>query len=115
MDIAESSPAAVAAFEAVAADLADAGVVPGQMFGSRALMLNKKAVGCLHGEAMAFKLGRDTERHAAALALSGAALFDPSGMKRPLKDRVDVPLDAHPPAGAGWSDFGHDAVAAAGA
>jgi hypothetical protein len=87
----ESSPAAVAAFEAVAADLAGAGVIPGQTFGARALMANRKAIACLNGDAMAFKLGRDSPAHARALQLPGARLFDPSGMGRPFKDWVEVP------------------------
>lgn len=86
------SPAAEAAFEALGADLADAGVTLGKMFGARSLMVGAKAIGCLNGDAVAFKLGRDTEGHAAALALPGAALFDPSGMNRPFKDWVLVPL-----------------------
>jgi len=86
------SPAAEAAFEALGADLADAGVSLGKMFGARSLMVGSKAIGCLNGDAVAFKLGRDTEGHASALALPGAALFDPSGMNRPFKDWVVVPL-----------------------
>ena len=79
----ESSAAAVDAFEGVAADLAGAGVALGQTFGSRALMVNRKA--------MAFKLGRDSPHHSRALELPGAQLFDPSGMGRPFKDWVEVP------------------------
>ncbi|WP_196811012.1 hypothetical protein [Arthrobacter sp. 35W] len=115
MDSAPSSPAAVAAFESVAADLASTGVVAGKMFGARALLLDKKALACLNGEHMAFKLGRDSPRHAAALAVPGAELFDPSGMGRPFKDWVDVPLSETAAAGSSWEDFGHDAVAAAAA
>ena len=87
-----SSPAAEAAFEALGADLAEAGVELGKMFGSRSLMVGSKAIGCLAGDAVAFKLGRDTVGHAAAMALPGSALFDPSGMNRPFKDWVLVPL-----------------------
>jgi hypothetical protein len=43
---------------------------------------------------VAFKLGRDTQEHGRALALPGAVLFDPSGMGRPFKDWVEVPLSA---------------------
>ncbi|MDF9753009.1 hypothetical protein [Arthrobacter sp. ES3-54] len=87
----ESSAAAVDAFEGVAADLSGAGVALGQTFGSRALMVNSKAMACLNGEAMAFKLGRDSPHHSRALELPGAQLFDPSGMGRPFKDWVEVP------------------------
>lgn len=64
----------------------------GKMFGATSLMIGGKAIGCLHGDAVAFKLGQDSAGHAAALALPGAALFDPSGMSRPFKDWVVVPL-----------------------
>jgi hypothetical protein len=90
----ESSAAAVDAFEGVAADLSGAGVALGQTFGSRALMVNRKAMACLNGDAMAFKLGRDSPHHARALELPGAQLFDPSGMGRPFKDWVEVPAAA---------------------
>lgn len=40
----------------------------------------------------ATSLGRDSAGHAEALALPGAALFDPSGMNRPFRDWVVVPL-----------------------
>ncbi|MET4093511.1 hypothetical protein [Arthrobacter sp. UYCu712] len=56
----ESSAAAVVSFEGVAADLAGAGVVLGQTFGARALVVNRKAIACLNGDEMAFKLGRDS-------------------------------------------------------
>lgn len=88
----ESSATALAAFEGVAADLAGAGVALGQTFGARALMVNRKALACLNGDNMAFKLGRDSPDHARALLLPGARLFDPSGMGRPFKDWVDVPV-----------------------
>ncbi|PYI65380.1 hypothetical protein CVV68_18275 [Arthrobacter livingstonensis] len=88
------SPAAVAAFGDLAADVANAGVTVGKMFGSTSLMVAGKAIGALYGDAVAFKLGRDSAGHAAALALPGAALFDPSGMNRPFKDWVVVPLAA---------------------
>jgi hypothetical protein len=87
----ESSVAAVDAFERVAADLAGAGVALGQTFGARALMVNRKAMACLNGDAMAFKLGRDSPDHARALEMAGAQLFHPSGMGRPFKDWVEVP------------------------
>ena len=86
------SPDAVAAFETLSADVAHAGVTTGKMFGAVSLMVGSKAVGCLHGDGVAFRLGRDTAAHAEALALPGAALFDPSGVNRPFKDWVVVPL-----------------------
>lgn len=92
MEKLESSAAAVSAFEALGADLVGAGVVVGQMFGASSLKLNKKALACLNGDKVAFKLGKDSAEHARALALPGAALFDPSRMNRPFKDWVEVPL-----------------------
>ncbi len=76
------SPAAEAAFDVLAADVAHAGVTVGKIFGAVSLMVGGKAIGCLHGDGVAFKLGRDSPGRAAALALPGAALFDPSGSCR---------------------------------
>ncbi|MHA7306807.1 hypothetical protein ACX80E_16450 [Arthrobacter sp. TMN-49] len=79
------------AFEGLAADAANAGVTVGKMFGATSLMVGSKAIGCLHGDGVAFKLGRESAAHASAMALPGAELFDPSGMGRPFKDWVLVP------------------------
>jgi hypothetical protein len=79
-------------FESLAAAFAEAGVTQGTTFGTKALKFNRKAIACLHGEGMAFRLSRDTRAHAHAMALDGAGLFDPSGQHRPLKDWVLVPL-----------------------
>ncbi|MBT2584958.1 hypothetical protein [Arthrobacter sp. ISL-95] len=92
MDKPESSAAATAAFEGLGADLASAGVLMGKMFGARSLMLSNKALACLNGDKVVFKLGRDSQAFALALALPGASLFDPSGMNRPYKDWVEVPF-----------------------
>ncbi|XAS68717.1 hypothetical protein V3C33_05350 [Micrococcaceae bacterium Sec5.7] len=107
----DSSDAATDAFEGVAADAAGAGVVLGQTFGARALMINKKAMACLHGDGMAFKLGRDSPEHARALLIPGAELFDPSGMKRPFKDWVEVPVASADE----WPGLAEAALAFAGA
>lgn len=102
------SAAAVAAFDALAADVENAGVTVGKMFGATSLMAGSKAIGCLHGDGIAFKLGRESAGHAAALALPGAALFDPSGMNRPFKDWVVVPLGSAPQ----WPELADAALAA---
>jgi hypothetical protein len=94
-------------FEDIAADLAPRGAEAGVMFGKRALKAHGKALACLLGDTMAFRLGAGTEAHAAALALTGAELFDPSGRKRPFKDWVAVPL-AH--AGR-WPELAETALA----
>jgi hypothetical protein len=79
-------------YERLATDLAGAGVVTGQMFGKPTLKSGNKAIACLYGEAVAFKLGAGTAEHTAALALGGATLFDPSGTGRAMKDWVCVPV-----------------------
>src|SRR5262245_45739111 len=62
------------------------------MFGKPALKdVHGKAFACLLDGEVAFRLGRDTPEHAAALDLTGAHLFDPSGKDRPMKDWVSVP------------------------
>lgn len=78
-------------FDDLAAQFADAGVTTGALFGKRALKLQGKAIACLKGDDLAFRLGEGTAAHAAALALDGAELFDPSGKHRPFKDWVSVP------------------------
>ncbi len=90
-----TSAAATTAFEGLGEELAPAGVVLGKMFGARSLMLNNKALACLNGDKVVFKLGRDSQAFAPALALPGAALFDPSGRNRPYKDWVEVPFTSH--------------------
>jgi hypothetical protein len=80
------------AFDDLAQDLNGRGVVASQMFGKRALKYESKAFACLLGERLAFKLMAGTPEHAAALALPDAALFDPSGKDRPMKDWVAVPV-----------------------
>jgi len=79
-------------YERVAAELAQAvGATPGKMMGMPTLYLGGKAFAGLFGDAMVFKLGG--EEHGAALRLQGAILFDPSGMGRPMKAWVQVPLE----------------------
>lgn len=79
-------------FDDIAVELAPAGATAGAMFGKRALKAHGKAFACLQGDALAVKLGHGRADHDAALALSGAALFDPSGGGRPFKDWVAVPV-----------------------
>jgi hypothetical protein len=67
------------------------GATSGKMMGMPTLYLGGKAFAGLFGDAMVFKL--DGEAHAAALALPRAALFDPSGMGRPMKAWVRVPRE----------------------
>jgi hypothetical protein len=78
-------------YDEIAADLAGAGVKASSMFGMPTLKLNGKAIGGLWGDAMTFKLTPDAL--ADALRLDGAQQFDPSGMGRPMKAWVVVPLE----------------------
>ena len=77
-------------YDEIAAGLEDAGVKASTMFGMPTLKLNGKALGGLWGDAMTFKLA--PEAVAEALRLEGAQQFDPSGMGRPMKAWVVVPL-----------------------
>jgi hypothetical protein len=77
-------------YDAIAAELAGAGVKASSMFGMPTLKLNGKAIGGLWGDAMTFKLAPDAL--AEALRIDGVASFDPSGMGRPMKSWVVVPL-----------------------
>ena len=59
------------------------------MFGMSVLKVAGKAFAGIFGDALVFKLGGDP--HAQAIALDGAALFDPSGAGRAMKEWVVVP------------------------
>lgn len=60
-----------------------------QMFGKPCFKINGKAFVCFFQNEMVFKLMGD--EHAAAIALKGAQLFDPSGKGRAMKEWVQVP------------------------
>jgi hypothetical protein len=77
-------------YDEIAAGLAGAGVKASSMFGMPTLKRNGKAIGGLWGDAMTFKLA--PEAVADALSLEGAKQFDPSGLGRPMKAWVVVPL-----------------------
>jgi len=66
-------------------------VVLGQRFGMPSLKANGKAFAGYYQDRMVFKLKGDA--HATALGLAGSVLFDPSGMKRPMKEWVVVSWD----------------------
>jgi len=83
-------PATLRRYEEIATLLeARAGVKASSMFGMPTLKRDGKALAGIYGEGMVFKLAGDA--HAHALGLSGARLFDPSGMGRPMKAWVVVP------------------------
>ena len=96
-------------YDAIAAGLEGAGVKASSMFGMPTLKLNGKAIGGLWGDAMTFKLGPDALTD--ALRIDGVRQFDPSGMGRPMKAWVVVPLEQS----GEWERLAGLAVAAAGA
>jgi hypothetical protein len=96
-----SAVAADEAFENLAEDLSGEGVTVRPVFGKRGLMYGGKALGCRFGPGVAFRLIAGTPEHTAALALTGAELFDPSSRHRPMKDWVVVPADF----AAQWRDL----------
>ena len=105
MDHRAPSPAAQAAYQAVADELAaTAGIKITRMFGLPTLKDSGKAFAGLHADAMMFKLTGGP--HAEALALPGARLFDPMG-GRPMREWVEVPV-AH---AAGWPALARAALA----
>lgn len=93
-----------AAYDALVTDmLASSPARSGAMFGMPCLKINGKAFAGFHQGTMVFKLAAP-EREA-ALALSGARLFDPMG-GRPMKEWVEVPL-AHTQR---WDEFARHAM-----
>jgi hypothetical protein len=78
-------------FVQIADELADRGVLPGALFGARSLTFDGRAFAAFRGERAALRLVAGTPAHDEALALPGAAPFDPSGKGRPMKDWVAVP------------------------
>jgi hypothetical protein len=64
-------------------------ITAGQMFGKPCIKFNSKAFVAQHKETLVFKLSG--ESHAQALARPGAALWDPSGKGRAMKEWVALP------------------------
>ena len=74
------------AVDQLAADLVEdlgADVRVGKMFGRSAVLYRGKLIACFVPTGCTIPL--DDPEHAAALALDGATLFDPSGKGRPMK------------------------------
>ncbi|MEX2137613.1 MAG: hypothetical protein WEB29_11790 [Chloroflexota bacterium] len=90
MDRRPVSQATQRRYEEIAAGLERVGVKASSMFGMPTLKRNGKAIGGLWGDAMTFKLSPDGL--ADALRIEGAHQFDPSGLGRPMKSWVVVPL-----------------------
>ena len=70
-----------------------AGIKSGQMFGKACITVYGKAFVAQHQEWVVSKL--TGEHHRTALGLAGAALWDPSGEGRPMKEWVAIPATAH--------------------
>ena len=77
-----------------------------QMMGMPCVKARGKMIAGFTRGSMVFKLA-DPNRHAEALALDGAHLFDPSGKGRPFKQWVVVPA-AHADR---WEAFAEHALA----
>jgi len=93
-----------AEYDAVVAELQTlSSATPGKMFGMPCLKNNGKAFAGFYEGAMVFKLRG--HKHAEALALSGARLFDPSG-RRPMKEWVEVPSEH----ASSWLGLAKDAL-----
>ena len=93
-----------AEYDAVVSEImASSSATSGSMFGMPCLKDRGKAFAGYYNGAMAFKLG--APRHAEALALSGARLFDPSG-RRPMKEWVEVPAEY----ASRWLELARDAL-----
>lgn len=67
-------------------------VVAGQMFGKPCIKVSGKAFVSQHKDTVIFKLTGD--HHKNALAIKGAALWDPSGKGRPMREWVALPAEA---------------------
>lgn len=77
----------------------DPALTPGKLFGMPCLKQGKKAVLGAFDGGVVFKL--EGPAHAQAMALEGAALFDPGGKGRPMKAWVVL----GPEHQASWLDY----------
>ena len=107
MAIPHSSEESLERLDLVAAELGDPGIVRGRMMGRPILTRGGTMFACLNGDHLGLKLGAGTPEHAAALALPGAELFDPSRKGRPFKDWVALP----PAAASVWARFAEYSIA----
>src|SRR4051794_23294871 len=93
-------------YQAIAADFASSSPATstGKMFGMPCIKNDGKAFAGYYNGAMVFKL--TAPEHAEALSLSGARLFDPSGMGRAMKEWVEVPAEHT----SRWAELGRAAI-----
>ena len=86
----KSTPEGIAVLDDLVAELGEHDVVRSAMFGMPSLKVGSgKAFAGMFGDELVVKL--DGAAHAAAIALPGATLFDPSG-SRPMKQWVQLPV-----------------------
>lgn len=91
-------------FDDLAEELSGYGAIASQMFGMPTLKVRGKAFAGIPGSGgMVFKL--PPEAVATSLRLTGAELFDPGGMGRPMKEWVVVPS----PHAKRWPELGRTA------
>lgn len=88
-------------FDGLAEELAAVGAKKSKMFGMPCLKdPDGKAFVGLREDELVVRLNRDTPKHAEALGVAGAHLFDPMG-GRPMKDWICLPLAARD----SWTDY----------
>jgi hypothetical protein len=104
MTVPETSAATRQRWDDLVEELAAKGVTDMKMFGVPALRARGKAIACLWGDAIVFKLPEAGVQE--ALALEGSAPFDPIG-GRPMKEWIVVP-SAHASAWRGLADQAFD-------
>lgn len=95
-------------FDAVVAALGS-DVKRSQMMGYPSITRDGKMIACFDIHGLSVKLGRDSEEHAAALAIPGASVFSPGNSKRLFHDWVTLP----PSAAGEWLSYMRVAIDAA--
>lgn len=66
----------------------------GTMMGRPIVLADGTMLACLHRDVLGIRLGRETAEFARAMAVPGAALFDPSDKCRSFKDWAGIPVSA---------------------
>jgi hypothetical protein len=110
MKVPPASAATKTAYDDIVGALSTRGAESGAMFGMPSAKVGGKGFMGVFGDALVFKL--TGAAHEGALALKGAALFDPSGAGRAMKEWVVVPK-AHAKRWPSLAEAAFDYVAAA--
>ena len=66
----------------------------GTMMGRPIVLAGATMLACLDRDVLGIRLGRESTEFARAMAVPGAALFDPSGKGHPFKDWAGIPVSA---------------------